>query len=529
LRWRGFCVLRLYRTGEGMNKRHVNKIDLTFNAFSIYRVTYKRICLIALIMCLFSCQSNNIELYGRVVDAETSEPIQGAIIYAHWTVTKGLPGLAYNMPYATMETVSDLDGKFRFQKPGDSSVNPPRMVAYKAGYTGWDHQYTFPAYERREPWVNGSELRLVKFTPNYSNYGSKYTHYEHVRFIQFAVLTWPADSIMRKAIEWEERQARKEINLKHEIEITGKVIDAKTGEPIPGAVCVIGGDGLGYTESDTYLMFLSDDNGSVSISGIFPIVNPPHLIVHKKGYITWDRVSLYPNASNLRQDFKWQEPYTFKLEKWTINYPEGDHYSFIVHRFPRAGKSSVLKTAVEQEQAVESLISGDDIPYRGRVQDARTGKPIEGAVVLGLWHEGHPDRDGCAARYYDVVETVTDNKGNFEIKGPDLKTRFIIESMNLLIFKVGYEYNEPYKWESVKLKAAATKDKVKSDSGRVIIPLKKMTLEERKKRRVGKGRCKIPDNKRQLLIKEIDKESEDLNRSLYGAGERAIRSSRYGY
>jgi len=56
-------------------------------------------------------------------------------------------------------------------------------------------------------------------------------------------------------------------------------------------------------------------------------------------------------------------------------------------------------------------------PWRGRVIDADTKEPIEGAVVVAIWrreYDGIPDA-GAATFLHDVKETLTDKSGQFEI------------------------------------------------------------------------------------------------------------------
>jgi hypothetical protein len=151
-----------------------------------------------------------------------------------------------------------------------------------------------------------------------------------------------------------------------------------------------------------------------------------------------------------------------------------------------------------------------DGPYKGRVLDAGTGQPLEGVVVLGVWYEGHPGPGGGSHKYYDAQETVTDKDGNFDIKGLGLKTRFLIEPMDVIIFKSGYESVDMYPWKSFYLEGAFPRDKIKFGSGRVIFLLKKLTMDERRKQGTPSSTAEVPDEKTQVFKREVNQERMSL-------------------
>lgn len=141
-----------------------------------------------------------------------------------------------------------------------------------------------------------------------------------------------------------------------------------------------------------------------------------------------------------------------------------------------------------------------DGPYRGRVIDADTREPIEGVVVLGTWDRETITPGGATHTYYDAMETVTDKNGDFEIKGLGLLVMSNVIPMDVLIFKAGYEY-ESGPWRGLKsrgwkgteesydpnLKTKVTRPvfdpklRVISEGDRAIIPLRKLTRDERRK------------------------------------------------
>jgi hypothetical protein len=146
-----------------------------------------------------------------------------------------------------------------------------------------------------------------------------------------------------------------------------------------------------------------------------------------------------------------------------------------------------------------------DGPYKGQVIDADTGKSIEGVVVLGVWYKQNPGPGGAVSEYYDAMETVTDKNGEFKIKGLGLLVMSNIIPMDVLIFKAGYEY-ESGLWSALKKYAK----EIKWEGEKAIIPLKKLTMEERKEKRPPSRPSLVPDEKMRKLTEEISKERMSL-------------------
>ncbi len=167
--------------------------------------------------------------------------------------------------------------------------------------------------------------------------------------------------------------------------------------------------------------------------------------------------------------------------------------------------------------------------YRGKVIDAETKEPIEGVVVLGVWYSQLWSPGGGVSEYYDARETVTDKNGEFTMPGKGIRILSNLVPVDLLIFKAGYEY-EAGSWTSLKVGYLA-REKVKWEGDKAIIPLKKLTMEERRKQGtpdfyVGKRydeqenlthSC-LPKNIK-LLPKEVNKELLEQGRKPYDLQE----------
>ena len=158
-----------------------------------------------------------------------------------------------------------------------------------------------------------------------------------------------------------------------------------------------------------------------------------------------------------------------------------------------------------------------DGPYRGRVIDTDTGKPIEGVVVLGVWYKEIATVAGGVSSYYDATETVTDKNGEFRIQGLGLKILSNVGPMDVLIFKAGYEYIGMGPWESFKEDEILRK-RIRWEGERLIVPLKKLTMEERRKQRSPDFPSEAPRDKISLTLEEINKDRNERGLKSVGIG-----------
>ena len=116
--------------------------------------------------------------------------------------------------------------------------------------------------------------------------------------------------------------------------ISGKVIDAETGQPIEGAIILVEwtkthGFGNTYTTSEKVAEVLSDNNGIVNIPGYdVRFVNDPDITIYKPGYVAWSNQWIFPDTRK-RTDFEWKDGYAFILEKFKEGYSYVKHESFI--------------------------------------------------------------------------------------------------------------------------------------------------------------------------------------------------------
>jgi hypothetical protein len=139
--------------------------------------------------------------------------------------------------------------------------------------------------------------------------------------------------------------------------------------------------------------------------------------------------------------------------------------------------------------------------YHGKVIDADTLQPIEGAVVLGVWWLEYGTVGGPVHEYYDAHETLTDRDGEFSIKGMGPRAVTHLGKMDIVIFKAGYEDIGLTTWDSLKT-TNYYRDRIKWEGDKATILLKKLSLEERRNR-LDPSPTGVPMEKHKMLVEEI--------------------------
>lgn len=154
-----------------------------------------------------------------------------------------------------------------------------------------------------------------------------------------------------------------------------------------------------------------------------------------------------------------------------------------------------------------------DGPYAGKIIDADTKQPLEGVVVDATWHKKYPNVAGSSSSYYDTRETLTDKNGEFSIPGMGLLLFSFLDKADITIFKAGYDGFGPSGWVAIdKNHLWQWHGKVTRDDGKLVIRLKTLNLEERKKRGSPSFPLDAPNNKLRLLIKESNREMIEIGR-----------------
>lgn len=145
-----------------------------------------------------------------------------------------------------------------------------------------------------------------------------------------------------------------------------------------------------------------------------------------------------------------------------------------------------------------------DGTHKGRVVDADTRKPIEGVVVLGVWRSVFATPGGAVSDFYDARETVTDKDGNFSVPGQGVLILSNVDVMQCLIFKAGYKYHR-FDWDTLK-EGRGQRMNVKWEDSKPIIPLKRLTVEERRRQHVPCPPDEALKEQIKLIQNEINKD-----------------------
>ena len=163
--------------------------------------------ILALILIIYVKWFTYFPIDGTIVDAETKQPIEGAVVLVEWTITPmAWLGMPTTTSYRVIETMSDKSGKFKIKGYVlNPIVNKPNLTIYKAGYVCWNNRYIFPAYKDRQDfkWTNSRKYSMEKFMKDYS-------YADHVSFIGKFIPLLDARDPFEKAYEWERMMRQKE-------------------------------------------------------------------------------------------------------------------------------------------------------------------------------------------------------------------------------------------------------------------------------------------------------------------------------
>ncbi len=177
----------------------------------------------------------------------------------------------------------------------------------------------------------------------------------------------------------------------------------------------------------------------------------------------------------------------------------------------RSWISAILAGLLAASISPEALAS-DFGPFQGKIVDAATKEPVEGAVVFVAWYQTH---FFAGSTFYDAQETLTDRDGQFTIPGIWVLNpwRHFSVDAGMIAYKSGYLAITTGAFRSWSQINHGLDYVLMVEDGKPTLLLKKLTMAERRQDTTP-GTGDIPHVKKRLLIREINKE-----RRLFGLGE----------
>ena len=155
-----------------------------------------------------------------------------------------------------------------------------------------------------------------------------------------------------------------------------------------------------------------------------------------------------------------------------------------------------------------------DGPYHGRVIDAETKQPIEGAAVLAVWSRRAAFLAHPSITYYDAQETLSDKGGNFTIPGTSsfsLNPLSRIDEPRFTIFTPGYRaYTAVFQ-----VSTQDTPTGLYEKDGMLVVELKQLTRKEERLENLGRISIssRVPNEKYPNLMRLRDLEEASLGLS----------------
>jgi hypothetical protein len=134
-------------------------------------------------------------------------------------------------------------------------------------------------------------------------------------------------------------------------------------------------------------------------------------------------------------------------------------------------------------------------PWKGRVIDQETKKPIEGAVVLMVWYNHHGIMDQTRT-YHDSEEVVTDAEGRFVIASRWYWSIFVFtQRPEIYVFKSGYgewriqDYGE---YTKEKYKYAMERDAARLTGEGAVLELPRLKTQEERLQMLSHSPLLVP-------------------------------------
>ena len=117
-------------------------------------------------------------IQGQVFDAQTKQPIPGAIVLGVWTQREGMVFHITKL-VDVKEVEVDAQGRFTLDRSLGFGIEES-ITVYKFGYVAWSNELIFPSYENRKSKSIPDLILLEPFPVGES-------HQKHLMFIRSAI------------------------------------------------------------------------------------------------------------------------------------------------------------------------------------------------------------------------------------------------------------------------------------------------------------------------------------------------------
>jgi hypothetical protein len=122
--------------------------------------------LLSLLLGNGACAIRSGLLTSQVLEAQTGQPLSGAVVLGVWT-TKGEGIFGAHAPtklVGVREAETDAQGRFTLERPsGVFSEEDESITVYKFGYVAWNNLFLWPTSKRREDSQIPAQIRLDTF------------------------------------------------------------------------------------------------------------------------------------------------------------------------------------------------------------------------------------------------------------------------------------------------------------------------------------------------------------------------------
>jgi hypothetical protein len=119
-------------------------------------------------------------IQGQVFDAQTKQPIPGAIVLGVWTQREGMVFHITKL-VDVKEVEVDAQGRFTLDRSLGFGIEES-ITVYKFGYVAWSNELIFPSYENRKSKGIPDPILLELFPAGES-------HHKHAMFINSVAAT----------------------------------------------------------------------------------------------------------------------------------------------------------------------------------------------------------------------------------------------------------------------------------------------------------------------------------------------------